>query len=200
MTHPTDRAITSWRDVSVGDTVRLMDGRVVLVGDVNVLGGLCDDCREVNPVAILATALPACATGDDAAHGEGLMARVENHLRWQVGLPPAPSLPAAPAPTRPRVSTAGSGQEARLVVTPAAPAHDAVREARATAREVVARLLAWANERTASKNGAIRQDGFAVKNALRSIIDPADLLAAERAQRDAGAAGDQRAQDAKGGE
>jgi len=58
---------------------------------------------------------------------------------WQAAR--ALPLPAAPAPTRPRVSTVGSGQEARLVVTPAAPAHDAVRPSQAEVDAALAGLI-----------------------------------------------------------
>ncbi len=47
------KKVSDWGQVSVGDSVLLKDGRIVLVGNVNDLGGTCDDCKEVLPVAVV---------------------------------------------------------------------------------------------------------------------------------------------------
>ena len=35
-----------WKPLHVGTIIKMKDGRELLVGDVNQLGGVCDDCTE----------------------------------------------------------------------------------------------------------------------------------------------------------
>lgn len=67
------KPIAKWSEASVGDTVRLADGRTVLVGNVNELGGLCDDCMEQSkPVAIVYTRADFDALAAEAADARTL--------------------------------------------------------------------------------------------------------------------------------
>jgi len=35
-----------WKPLQVGTIIKMRDGRKLLVGDINPLGGVCDDCVE----------------------------------------------------------------------------------------------------------------------------------------------------------
>lgn len=76
------KPIARWSDASVGDTVRLDDGRCVLVGDVNELGGLCDDCMEQsNPVAVVTTRADFDALAAEAADARTLRAERDSLVK-----------------------------------------------------------------------------------------------------------------------
>jgi hypothetical protein len=57
-----DKLPLSWRDAEndqvfqPGDVLKLRSGQVVLVGDVNTMLGVCDDCRDFGPEDIEAMA------------------------------------------------------------------------------------------------------------------------------------------------
>lgn len=81
------KEISNWGQVSVGDSVLLKDGRIVLVGNVNEIGGVCDDCKEIQPVAIvrsdmdnfIAAAKAYCET----AEWQGLCPDSALYAAWQ---------------------------------------------------------------------------------------------------------------------
>lgn len=128
-----------------------------------------EDCGEVN-----------------AAHRLG--AEIDAFLRAALASPVAApvSPPAASRDAVAEVLLKEAHFDLRALPLPAAPAHDAVRDA--TERVV----NAWR-----------RMDAHGSDAELRRAVDAlyeAWTDAAERAQRDAGASGDQRAQDAKGGD
>lgn len=45
-------------DISVGDVVLLTNGTVLLVGDINTLGGVCDDCEYNHGDAEVSEVIP----------------------------------------------------------------------------------------------------------------------------------------------